>query len=586
MAAAAIPAIASIVGPLLSGLLGSNAQGEAREKEEAYREWLKNFGISQLDKAQSQYFDPVRDGAINMMNLYGNMLSGGPIELIDSMNNRGKGNMDLFRQMAYGIPPGVEEQNTFLKGLQGGAGNVAGTAAQLFQGGGWAPARQDFNDRLADIIAGRGIGNSNAAMGDIGMRLLQDGGTNFTRNTQDRASDTLNAGGMNPYLDAGMASALGIANSGGRTDLTSAGLPLAMQMLSGAMQSGGATPYTNAMQDRGLNLANREALLPTEMAMAMAGDTAASGFDKQRERLITQALQRGGGPGNIVAAGAQTGATADFEDERLKAITDAQRNALLGQQGLGLQQMGIGSDLAGSGASVANQRFGQMLGTGGNMLTGLGGLENERLLGGLGTIASLNNSATQRAGTMGNLGLGAGQLDLSRMGLGGQLTQNNTENLLRSLGLLESGTTNQQNVALGGGNLFNQLLGTQGNLSNSISGNNFNAGNLGLNQYSTLFNSENALDQNKAALYSQMANLYLNGGMAPMMNMGNMFGNLMSNSLGQMGAPNPMASYGVQSPWAGALAGIGGGLGGVMQAMGGGGQQQVKPFQLPMGYGF
>jgi hypothetical protein len=550
---------------MLGGFLNWMQSKEALDYQKELNDWNRQRAIDYENIMRQEFYDPVRDYSIEALNQMWPMISYGNVELGDALRGFHGGMPALFGMFRDNVPPEMRGEQNYLRMLGASADPVRDTAAQLFAGGGWTPARQDYNDRLYDMFGGRDA--SIGTLGDVGRNLVsQRGQTNLTRSFGDRAIDTLNAGGMNPYLDAGMATALGITGAQGRSDLTSAGLPFAMSLLGGAAQSGGQTPYTAALTNRGLDLAGREALLPTEMAMAAAGDQTASAFDKQREAVLARAMARGGGPGAITAAGGQTRADAEFEDERREAIANAQRQALLGQQSLGLQQMGIGGNMAGQGVDAARAQMATMLGTGSNLLTGLGGLENQRLMSALDSINQLNNAATSRIGTVGQLGLGGGQLETARMQSGAGMLGQDIDSRQRALQMLESGTTNQQRIALEGGDLYNRLLGTQGDFSNMLMNSMLENRAQNMADWNQYFNAENTMFGNRQANLNQMANIFGSFGINPMLSMGGQYGNMFANVYGHTGTSNPLGAYSVQSPWVSGFESAGKAVKGILEA--------------------
>ena len=193
---------------------------------------------------------------------------------------------------------------------------------------------------------------------------------------------------------------------------------------SGAMNQGlniigqeGNTPLSQFFSSRGAQLAGTNPLLSTPEAAAIAGNQAATNFKAQQQQAMAQALARGGGPGSQTFGGAQAEGLADISGAGQQAVSSAFQNALLNQQGLGLQQQNQGTQMGALGGNLANTQ----LGIGGSLLNNAsntqGNLFNQILGGnlaggqfGLGIGNALNSAQQgmfgQQAG-VGQSGFGA-----------------------------------------------------------------------------------------------------------------------------------------------------------------------------------
>lgn len=545
---AGIGAAGSVVGSVFNWL-DARAQRDFQEEQARLARALAG---GYIDDARNTFLMPQISTTIGNPDdpgtMYQNlaMWRGAAMPLWDQMMAMQQGIPGMFQGMQQYMPPAIENNLNHISGIAGELSDPRYTAQQLFQGGGWTPYRQDFNDRLMEMInGGRGIGT----MSDIGQRLLNlEGKTNFTNVLQDRGADAVNSGGMNPYLDAAMSKYLGLSDNPS-SQQSALGQEAALKLLGAS----GATPANVQRLARGTNLENREALLPTEMAMSMAREQAGGDFDKQMEAVRARALARGGGPGAVVASGGQTGAEADFAKDRLQYVADRGQKALMDQQGLNLQQMGMGSGIANSAQADAINR----MGIGASLLPALQGQDTQRLLGALGGIGGVVNTATQRAGTFGNLGLGGAQNELARLMGGGQLTGASLDQISRALGLLEQGTTNQQQIALGGGNLMNTLANSQAGMFDDIVKQYFNANTQGLNNFNTLYGAQNTSMGNQRAMTNDFWNQYMQS-MNPATNAANNYFGFGNTILGGSGAmPNPASYTPVSSPWGAIAGGVG-----------------------------
>ncbi len=375
---------------------------------------------------------------------------------------------------------------------------------------------------------------------NTGAGVVQNGGqTPNLQNAMKALFGISDAGGSNPNMDAGMQKALsllsgnsdlmnqlgqaglgGLQSNLGTSGLTQTGAAGEKTALAG-LQAHGANPTTNFFAGRGAELAGQDAVLPTLLATSLARDEATSQFKNASEAAREQAISRGGGPGSLTANGTTNDALADFAERGASGISSAVGDALQKQQGLGLQQQANGAQMGLGAGQIQSSNLGQYgdllsslennavnrFGTAGGMLgqaqqgnlsqTGLGmqgvqglsELQSRNVLQALGMIPGMENAATSKAGTFGNLGLGAGQLDNSNQALGGQLNNSGNNTLLQALQGLQGNLNQANNYTLGAGGLVNNMSGTQGNLLNSLFGNQLGAGQLGMNQQNSFYSN-------------------------------------------------------------------------------------------------
>lgn len=214
-------------------------------------------------------------------------------------------------------------------------------------------------------------------------------------------------------------SALDILQNGGYTGGTSALFGAGQGALNG-------NPFIQGSQQLGMDMASKNPLMSPEQASNYAGELAARGIRQQGEKVYRDASNRGGGPGAVIASGTGNQMKADFADDASRGETDARMQALMAQQGLGLQQQQAGMGLLGQGNSAFNQLYGT----------------------GVGAMQAGENAAT------------------SRLGVGGNLASSALTNQLGYGNLYNGMMGNEMNYGLGAGGLLNSMTGTQGQLAN------------------------------------------------------------------------------------------------------------------------
>jgi hypothetical protein len=383
-------------------------------------------------------------------------------------------------------------------------------------GGGWTPQYQQSFDRLNQMANGQGW--EMAQQANMGGELLgQRGQTAHTQSLQNALGYQLPSGGMNPMLWGGQQVAANtLGNQGYTPGLAGLGQQGAQIMSEGGwdpytaaagaigtegLLRGGGTATTDALQAVGTNLAAREALMPMDKVISAAGDMAGNAAAGQFQAAQRRAESRGGGAGTV-RGGIQNSGMAEYADQAARMVADAQNKAMMSQQGLQLQQRGMGDAMARGAGGLEASRLGTMSGIlggaeqarqgmygyGASMLPQAEGIAAQRMGQAYGAIPGMQNAGTNALGTYMTGGLGAQQHELGRMGLGGQLFDQYNNQRLQSQGLFNQAMGNQNQYALGMGNLAQGMAGTQGNLYNNQFQNYLGGGQLGANRANMLAN--------------------------------------------------------------------------------------------------
>ncbi len=268
-----------------------------------------------------------------------------------------------------------------------------------------------------------------------------------------------------------------ITNIGNWLGTNQASAPLQYDLMNaarGSVANGGYTPQLNAATQYGAGLLGPNAqvgqasnlasqifgqgspLLSPRQAVSMAIDQNATQAGHAASALRRQELNRSGTTGPAVASGQQGDVLGLIGDQALQSQSQAVRDALNSQQSLGLQQLGLGTNLfnGAQGAQLGNQ--GQ----------------------GLNAILQSAAQAGSLQGTLGQLGLGGGNLGLNTMTSGGSLLNNVLGSQLGGLGATGSlmnssnGITNDE---------IQSLLASQGlGQTQKLNSNNSLASMLGL----------------------------------------------------------------------------------------------------------
>lgn len=558
----------------LSNLLGVGAGIYGGLRQDQNARWSNDFLINLLNRQDGAY-NFGRDQWGNLLNqaqgailpgqtgaqgnLFGDGSTGANYSfLLNNLLNTPENSQYSAQRIMqdYGGPFGTTNSgraqgDLFNLGSDGSrAAGIADLASSGFANGGWTPQRQEILDNLGPLMQGMTPAQQQTLMSGLGL-MQNNGSTARNDGIMDRGAEAIQFGGSTPWLEGLIENVGGIAQNQGQTAGTQGVQNAAMNLL----QTGGTNPFLNAgssvglqglgtggrtgvtegLASRGLDLFNRESLLTPEQAMSFAADTSGTATQQAYEAIQRRAQARGGGPGAVVAAGNATGAMADFADDAARNKAEAIRNALLGQQTLGLQQAGMGANAAEAAQGAENSRlgvFGSLLGnTQGtaaqNLSTGFGALNNaqeletQRYLQALGLVPAAQGQATSRAGTIGGLGLQADQNNTGRMNLGGNLLQNFT-------GSQQNGV-NAMNQFTGQQDQYQQMLAQLG-----LSGTNTQAG-IMQNFYGNELASANQGNQ-RANLFGNLVNNQF----------GNIQGNLNQNSGLLQGSWSPLTGLAQQ----------------------------------------
>jgi hypothetical protein len=230
------------------------------------------------------------------------------------------------------------------------------------------------------------------------------------------------------------------------------------------LQSQGMSPFNTQYMTAGQNALSNNPLISNQQAQSMAVDRAATDARNAARAAQERAAARGGRAGSVTA-GAANDAMADFADEQAQLQSNAAREALLGQQGLGLQQQGM---MIGAGMQGADNALSRM-GLGANLLGQAQGAQGQLL----GQYGNLLGQQTQR-----ELGLGG----LAQTGR--QSVIDAYENMQRNmLGVGQLNLAQDQNTLAQQQAMVNALMGNQGQSLGLMNAMNQNYQNQVLNPY-------------------------------------------------------------------------------------------------------
>jgi len=444
----------------------------------------------------------------------------------------------------------------------------------LLNSGGGTDLNRGYQDRALDAVNAGGITDILRSVLSGAQGIQAQGGTTqgSQAGIQQALSMLMNGGatsGTGALDAAGMNALAGNLGVGGLTNTGAVGELAALQ----GLQEGGATATSRALQQKALEILRTNPTMTLEDAVSAARDAAATAAAQQGESVRARALARGGGPGSIVASGSQNQGMADFADQSLRAEAAAGNDARAKQQGVLMDYLKTGAgmgeasgnlergtlgtyaDLLKGLEGVAASRFstgGDLLGKGTALATdrantgfsGLGNLENlqtNRLLEALKLQTGAQGAATNNAGTLGQLGLGASADQTNRMNLGGNFLSNWLNTALKGSELSGAANTSAQNYGLGAG----QLAGNAGSNLGQLG---INAGQLGQSNFNTLFNAMNqGINQQGNALTNAMSGQQ-NLSLSPLLSLGQQAGNLM-NTFGNNTSNLPGLS-GTNNAWA------------------------------------
>lgn len=493
--------------------------------------------------------------------------------------------------------PGIFQNNQFAQTPQGQAAqqqqfdvvnqltNPQNIAQQNFSTGGWTPQYQQQYNQLGNFLSGLA---NNPAQSASNTLLGNTGNTQYTAQMQSNALNGMAGGGYTPTLNVAGAPVEQILNTGGQTQFTNAlfnsgqgalaptNLGVAgltntgaqgEQTALGVLQNNGQMPITQNLQGLGLNLASQPSLLTPQEAISFAANQAGTQNANQFKQAYANAVARGGGPGADVANGMSNQAMADFANQSAQNVSNAVQQALVQQQGLQLQQAGMGANMAQSGGNLQNQFLGtasgllgglentaaQRFGLGGQQVGQAGNLSNELLGTGLNMIPALQNSATNVVNTYGNLGNQASGLQNSFLNSAGNIQGMLNSNILGGMNAYNATMGNQNQYDLGMGGLSNSISANQGNLLNEIFGQGISSGNLALGQNQGLTNAMNQGFGNQLNLGSLYGS-YINPAYNALGQLAGYGANIWNTGLGGMpGLAGGISNIGQYNPWGEAI---------------------------------
>jgi len=197
----------------------------------------------------------------------------------------------------------------------------------------------------------------------------------------------------------------------------------------------------------------------TDLAAEQANREAQYRLQQLQEQRMWEGL---GGSLAGQASGEQRGwANLDLQDKELAAKIASLAS---GEQ---LSRIGLGSDIAATVDNIINNRYGLM----GDLALGAGSENITRLLGQGNLGLNLDELGLAKGVGAGNLALGSSELEIrkniERMSLALGLDSNNLANLLGYGSLFEKGQGTRENRI---GNMFSQIFGMGGTLGNFASG--------------------------------------------------------------------------------------------------------------------
>lgn len=574
----------------ITGGLGLGMQAWGLINAMQNQKWQRGQEVDQMNRQQEaisygrdrwqQSADPARDAALNLLQLFGGDVQNSRFRLndlaerfpglIESLSGR---DSDPFGR---GMNPAMSSLLDRIYGTGDAYGDASSAAFGDYTGGG-DPRSNDLMDRIFDVVNGRG--QQMGGLSEIGDWLQGTRGRNdFINNASERGIDVMNRGGMTPILQDAYDRLSEITKAQGKTAaldrLSGKGLDLfgregssdkneslfsaALKQLSGGalgtaglteaggkaeqaglddIVSGGKTPEADYLLERGRQLSAENPLLSMDQVLQIAREDASRTGLNAFRKATRDAVMRGGKAASIVQG---TGETGEYADLLAREVADAERKAMMEQQGLRLQQTNTGAGMVGNAGNLTNTRYGAaadlVKGMEGNatsrfaaganlagtaMQDALGRMnigsnvglnaqeqETKRFLESLGLMPRVSDSAGNQANIFGNLGLGSeAQANTNlRTGLDAYNMYNNTR-----LGGINAATGQLDQSArakLNSGNLLNTFLTGGVNANNAGFNNNLNAGGFGAQLNTTnltalqqLFNNFQSMNNNNYAGY-------------------------------------------------------------------------------------
>ena len=427
------------VGGLLEGIFGSFAQNRATKWDQNARVNILNllqaaneFGVTAAGSFNNFLRDKGLDNVTRSnLQLYGGDGSGGLFDdIISRLSDFSQfGGKNIYDDQ---LNPHTSQAVSDMRGAVGQRDPLMQYLQSIFSSGSALKSGETLRGRLDELA--NGMGADMGVLSDVGQEILgQRGETAYLKSLQDRSDRVMDSSGLTPELQDLIKTSFGL------------------------VQADGSNPVIDFLTSRGQKLASKDPLLDTDQAFAIARDSAARQSKSAAEKARSESYKRGGGPGTLVGSGVQTEALNDFFDQALEAQAAAGQNALVNQQGLGLQQQGLGFNAVGAGQSQATQR----------------------LLSAMGLIPQAAGVGVGREGTYGQLGLGGVNAGTQRLGTGAGLLGQFNSTKLQALSQLLGVDVAELGQMLGAGQLYNQ--GVEGNIGAQRSIGDLGLAGLGLN---------------------------------------------------------------------------------------------------------
>lgn len=478
-------------------------------------EWNRNALVSLWNRAQqgdemarqmfAAFADPSRDAALDVEGALRRPVIDQAPYILENNQNLTSGVPDILRQfLGEAYTPEMGRLNTQSEGAAGRAGGVGDIAAQLFAGGGWSPQSQQLFDFLAPMMEGRGS-NTQLALGNVAPSLIsQRGQTAYTQAMQDRATDAANSRGLSPDLQFAIDRAKDTLATGGNTST------------SDRMSTEGMDAFGAALQK-----ALGGSLLSPGEAANWSREEATNNILGQTEAVYRQARQRGGGPGTLVASGTGQQMLADFADQAARLQSEQARKGFGEAEGRALQDKAIAAGLAGTGAGLAQSGEQNAIARTGQAYS---------------AIPGTSSAANQFLSTMLGAGGDAGNQEVARMGAGTSMANAFLGSQGQAAGQFGTTLANQNQYALGGGQLANTSSNTESNILNQIIQSMLGAGSLGNQQAGTVINGQSNNQANTNNFWANLASARQNA-VNPLTSLAGQALGYAGQNVGLMGAP-------------------------------------------------
>jgi hypothetical protein len=427
------------------GLTGVNLFGAVQQQNQ--QDWTKNSVVdlmnyyrgvggsaqNQIGSIQNAFLPQM----LGQMGTFQNLANSQQSDLASRL-----GNAQSFLGQAFMTPtaesrvPGIRDVMNFTGGIAGAGTDILRMLGQNLGQNSQMSGGMD----IARLMAGGQTGDFNTLRG-LGGQLTQGGGsTPFTQAVQGAGINALGNQGMTPQLQGIQQQAQGLF---------------------------GLDPSTAMASGRSMDILGRDPLLPMDQVVSMARNQAATGAQNRLRTLKRELMNRTGVGGPMIGSGQTNELLTELGDEALQAESAAVQNAIMQQQGLQLQQFGMGGDLY----SRAQQGF-----------QGRQGL-------GLDALLNVAKTASGRETGVPGLSLGGGQLDLARMLGGAGLFGDTMQGQLGGLNAM--------------GNLFGQQqqgYGQAASLLNALNG-------LGQTQQQNVFGLQDFGLRSADQMYGALGNL-------------------------------------------------------------------------------